>query len=200
MDNDIIAVLLAGGKSSRMGYDKQLITIDKQSIVKKNIEILNTIFDKVVVVTNTKYIYNDSDCTVIKDIYADKGPIAGIHSAIHNFNKDIFLIACDMPILDVEYIKYVIDTYKTTNKSIVSMLFNENIEPFYSIYSKDLLLDIENNIENDSLSLRRFIKNSDTYYINYNNLFNDKNLFININTPEELEDFIRGNYGSNKKS
>ena len=73
------AIILAGGKSRRMGFDKQLIKIQGEYIVDHIGKKLKNHFEEIIVVTNTPELYDKNKYKLVKDIYPGYGPLAGIH-------------------------------------------------------------------------------------------------------------------------
>jgi hypothetical protein len=76
------AIILAGGKSTRMGFDKQLINIGDTCITDYIITILKPMFKNIIVVTNRPEIYKDPEMAVIEDFYKGYGPLGGIHAGL----------------------------------------------------------------------------------------------------------------------
>ena len=89
------AIILAGGKSTRMGFDKQLIKMGNITITEYIIKILKPLFENIIVVTNKLELYEDNNIVTAEDIYKGYGPIAGIHAGLLK-SKSIYnyIIAC----------------------------------------------------------------------------------------------------------
>lgn len=196
--------ILAGGKSSRMGFDKQLISFDGENIVKRNIKKLKTIFSEIIVVTNNSELYEDDNSIItIKDIIFQRGPLSGIHSALKRSNNEyVYFLACDMPEVDIEFIQYMksktIECIEKTNQNIEICIPNRDgkVELFNGFYSKNLIPKIEGMLEKDELAIRNLVERSNTCIVEINEEYK-KNIFINLNTQEQLEEYrSRGiNYG-----
>ena len=73
------AIILAGGKSSRMGFDKQFLQIDDRRIMDDVIHNLEQEFDEIIIVTNKPEEYSNYKHKIVKDIIVGKGPLSGIH-------------------------------------------------------------------------------------------------------------------------
>ncbi|MBQ4044826.1 MAG: molybdenum cofactor guanylyltransferase, partial [Lachnospiraceae bacterium] len=101
------AVILAGGKSKRMGFDKQLLEKDHKRLTVALAESLLKLFDQVYVVTNTPELYRGLAVRTCSDLYPGQGPMAGIHSAFRASGSEcIFVIACDMTGISPDLIRY----------------------------------------------------------------------------------------------
>ena len=94
---DCTAVLLCGGKSSRMGFDKALLKIQGQYVILQTAEKLMELFEEVILVTNDSQKFPKAfrKCTIIQDMYLGKGPLGGIVTAMNYTQKaEVFVIAC----------------------------------------------------------------------------------------------------------
>jgi len=179
--NNITAVILAGGKSTRMKQDKALVKIDDTTLLDKQINLLSNIFDNIIISSNIEY---KTGFDYIKDIYKDKGPISGIYSILQNIETDkAFIIAVDMPFVSEDIINKLIDN--CSDFDITIPIINNNIEPTCAIYSKNCIKIIEKQIQNNNNRLSYFIKKCNTNYIEFNTKFLVN--FKNLNTPDDLK-------------
>ena len=186
------AVILAGGKSKRMKFDKQELEINGERLIGRTIQILSDIFDKITVVTNRPELYEDYKVDVISDIYPGFGPISGIHTALHNATDDlIFVMACDMPYINLEFIKYLDKEYKGEDGVIT--LKGDHIEPLNAIYNKSLLGKIEENIKRGKYRISDLVSESNFKLIGEEQAKEfdpELKMFKNLNTPEDLEELL----------
>ena len=101
-------IILAGGKSSRMGFDKQFLKIEQRSLMDSMIHKLSKEFDEIIIVTNKPDHYIGLGHKITKDIIEDMGPLSGIHAGLTICSSQYALIvACDMPNINMEYIRYM---------------------------------------------------------------------------------------------
>lgn len=184
------AIILAGGKSSRMGFDKQLIEIDGEKLPIYLGKKLKKYFDEIIIVTYTPELYKGEDFIIVEDIYKHLGPLGGLHAGLLNISSPGgFLIACDMPFINDDYIKYIKTRYDKTKSGVVAKR-NGYIEPMMGIYNKNLLTDIENRLEEKDLKLLNLIRENDFEYLEEELLiekFGDLNFFKNLNYREDLD-------------
>ena len=105
-------IILAGGKSSRMGTNKAFLTVGGERLIDRTVRIFKDIFHEVILVTNTPFDYLDQDCTIATDIIKGKGALGGIYTGLFFASHDhSFVSACDMPFLDKSFIKYMIEIF-----------------------------------------------------------------------------------------
>lgn len=187
------AIILAGGKSSRMGFDKQFLMINEKRVMEIIISKLKTEFDEIIIVTNKPECYKGLGNKIVSDIIKEKGPLSGLHVGLKNSsNIYSYFIACDMPNINLEYIRYMKQKINESNPKACVTEFGDWIESFNAFYSKDIYKDIENHLKQDKRSVNSLLKTLDTLYIKEDDAkrFSPKwDMFTNLNTRDELENY-----------
>ncbi len=185
---NISAIILAGGKSSRMKYSKEFIKIGDEFLVHNQIKELQPLFDEIIIVSDNKDHYKNFDVKVVCDVLKGKSPIIGLHSGLLNSTNEYnYCIACDMPYINIEFIKFLIN--KINNHDSYVSKYHGYIEPFNAIYSKNLVPVIEELVFKNEFGFQNMVKRIKTYYIEENELLsflNKTDLFKNINNESEL--------------
>ena len=166
------AIILAGGKSTRMGFDKALMKIRGKPIVEIIIQQLRAVFEDIIVVTNKSEEFTGLDVIVTEDILKGSGPLGGIHAGLMlSKSKYAFLAACDMPVISEK---------------------GDWIEPFHALYNKDLAYDIKTNVQSgkykifDVIREKYIVKISEKKVREYSP---GLDIFINLNHIKDLEEF-----------
>ena len=186
MDNIKTVIILAGGKSKRMGFNKEDIIIGDEYIVHKTIRKLAPIFKEIIVVTNNPLRYKDMGVITTKDTLVSKSPLVGLHAGLlKSSSKFNFLLACDMPIIDVDLIKEI--DMLVTNEESINFLNSGYIEPFYGVYNIDLVPKIELAIKEKKYKFTAFIESINSSKISFK--INHKNVFQNLNTLDQLKNY-----------
>ena len=187
------AIILAGGKSSRMGFDKQFLEIDDSRIMDSLILKLEEEFDEIIIVTNKSEEYKDHPYKIVEDIIVGKGPLSGIHVGLKESSSYYaFVVACDMPNVNMDYIKYMKNIME--NKDIhgcVTLLGNQ-IEPFHGFYCKNIIGQIEKQLANNMRSVNRLIKQLNFLEISEEeakNFSSSWSMFLNLNTEEDINKY-----------
>ena len=104
------AIILAGGKSSRMGFDKQLLKIDERRLMDSLIQKLHKEFEEIIIVTNRPDLYIGLSHIITSDILKEKGPLGGVHAGLKlSSSQYAFIVACDMPNINMEYVNFMKD-------------------------------------------------------------------------------------------
>jgi molybdenum cofactor guanylyltransferase len=194
MDKFGAAVILAGGKSERMGFDKQFLEINEKKLMKIIIDKLRKEFSEIIVITNKPEAYVDLCDKVLRDEIKGFGPLSGIHVGLKNSSsKYSYFIACDMPSINLEYIKFMKNKLLNEEFDVCVARYREWIEPFNAFYSKDVIPNIEQQFSNNQKSVFSFIHKLKTLYIPENaarNFSPDWEMFCNLNTREDLENYL----------
>lgn len=189
------AVILAGGKSTRMGFDKQLLQMQDRSIVQHLIGLLRTRFDDIMVSSPTPDLYEKVDVRVIQDICKDIGPLGGIHSALHSAQSEaVFVIACDMPYVEIPYIDYMMGEMAKGSYDACVTQRGEHLEIFHSFYCRSALGVLEDKLATERYSVQRFTRKIDALVIPEESaapFLPGWRAFTNLNTPEEYAEFCQ---------
>lgn len=185
------AIVLCGGNSLRMGFDKYRLEINGQNLLKGSIEELLNIFDQVTLVAKEGMDLSEflgSRVVLVQDEYS-AGPLGGLHAGLKAAPCDSnFLIACDMPLSWLNYLKALktLDERHQKYHGVVHVNPTTGlIEPFFGFYHKSLIPEIEASILKGNFSLRKFIASTNFLEISME-VAMAKDLFFNINRPKDL--------------
>lgn len=185
---EVTGVILAGGKSSRMGTDKCLMEFQGEKMISRAMDVFRGLFRDIIIVTNRPLDYLDQDARIVTDIFPGKGPIGGIHTGLFfSSNEHAFFAACDMPYFNTDFISYMAG--RIGNYDIVVPETEEGIQPLHAIYSRRCLHRIKTLIGEDRLKVTGFYKGFRTLAVTRQEIarFDPENrIFYNVNTPEDL--------------
>lgn len=180
----------AGGKSSRMGTDKSFVTIGGKTIIERIIERTKDLGQaETILISNQPEKYERFDLKMFADVFPDKGSLGGIYTAIHYSSAPYTLIiACDMPFVSTPLLHYM-SSIIADNDIIVPRVDNYP-EGLHAIYSKRCLEAIKPRLEANQLKVVGFYEELKVRYIDvaeYQEFDPQGIAFMNVNTPEELE-------------
>jgi len=182
------AIILAGGQSSRMKYNKEWIKIKDEFLVHIQIKQLQKLFDNIIVVTTNPDHYIDFDVTVVQDILEGSSPIIGLHSGlVHSTTEYNYCIACDMPFINEDYITFLQKQLSTHDAYVTK--YHNFTEPFHAFYHTRIVSKIEQLVQDKEYGFQHMINTLHTHYITEMEVapFLQKNdMFKNINTEQEL--------------
>ena len=188
------AIILAGGKSSRMGFDKQFLQIDNRRIMDDLIHNLEQEFDEIIIVTNKPKEYSNYKHKIVKDIIVGKGPLSGIHVGLKGSSSDYaFVVACDMPNINLDYIEHMKQSMEDKKIDGCVTYLGNLIEPFHGFYSKEIIGGIENHLENNMRSVTKLISN-----LNFLKMKEEEarkyspnwDMFLNLNNQQDIDKYI----------
>ena len=182
-------VILAGGKSTRIGTNKAFLSINGQRIIDRIIDIFRDVFDDIIIVTNNPIEYLHLDLKIVTDIIPKKGALGGIYTGLfYATSQHIFVTACDMPFINKGFIEYVIS--KAENFDVVVPCSDDGLQPLHAVYSKRCQNHIEAAIQSNRLKIKDIyskvrVKEISTEEIRH--FDPQQSLFFNINYPDDLE-------------
>ena len=161
MYDDITAIILSGGKSTRMGTNKSFLKIGDKTVIERMRDLLQSIFKDVILITNDLDDYKFLGLPTYEDVFRLRGPLAGIHSGLkHSKTNTNFIISCDLPLMTKEMINYLIEY--NTNKLITVAKADGFIQQLAGKYSKKclslsekILKEVVNNENRDGVQKKR---------------------------------------------
>ena len=192
------AIVLSGGKSTRMGKDKQMLNYKGIYLIDTLIENLSKNFEEIIIVSNKKDFFKnrydnyEKKILIVSDIIKEMGPCGGLFTGlISSVNEDNFLIACDMPYFNQAYLDFL--KTKAYEKALVYK--NEKYyQPFFAFYKKDLANNLEKYLQAQKRSLNGFLEEISPTLIKEEEIRifkNYQNIFRNLNYPEDWQKFLK---------
>ena len=176
----ITGIILAGGKSTRMGSNKAFLKLGGKTLLNRSIEIIEDICDQVIISSNIPI---ESKYQVVKDEINEIGPLGGMISSLRfSNNSQNVVISCDLPFITSEVINTMIKEHKTL--ITVPTIDNKNIEPLCAVYNKEILLHLEKEANNGSYKLHSIIKGLPHKIIDFSDKYD---LFLNINNQDDYK-------------
>lgn len=178
----ITGIILAGGKSSRMGTDKAMLLYKGKSFLEHTINSLKEVSHEILISANQNS-YHGFGYPLVPDNFSGIGPLAGIEACL-SFSKtrvNIF-IPCDTPFVNATLFKNLIQQIENFD-AVVPVSSDGKIEPLMACYSKDILPQIRLQIEHGDYKIQNLLKTIKTNYIT----ISENIVFTNVNTPLDLK-------------
>lgn len=197
------AIILAGGKSTRMGKDKLMLKINGKSMLENIVLTLSEVFDEIIIsgadetLVKIASLNTKKKLIPIHDSEIGGGPLGGILSGIEkSTSKFSYITACDMPNYNLEYIEFQKQKIINTNYKTAGCItrFKEWVEPFNGFYSNILIQDIKTHLKNGNKQIFKVINKNDFMYIDEakaREFSPNWEMFLNLNTPEELNKYLK---------
>ncbi len=186
----ITGVILAGGRATRMGgQDKGLLTHNGVTLVEQVIATLRPQVGQLLISANRnmKQYAQLGNCPVLVDIYGHyDGPLAGMATALSSVKTDyIVFVPCDSPQLSPELVKRLYNALIENNAEVSVADDGKRIHPVFSLFKRNLVTDLLAFLEKGERGIHRFLVQQNLAKANFADL---AETFLNINTPEELND------------
>lgn len=183
-------ILLAGGKSSRMGENKSFVLLEGVPLIEVVLQRISPIFSlPPLLVTNSPELYSYLGVEMVGDVVEDKGPLGGVHAALTYSQVEYnFIFACDMPFIQENFINYMIESFQGED---VLMPRYHRAQPLHAIYAKRCLPFIEQTLEQGQGKILAFLPAATVRYLEITEIIKipgATQAFVNINNPQDLED------------
>ena len=190
---EISSIVLAGGKSLRLGHDKILEKIGNKSLLEQVISRINPLSKEIIIVTAKERTFTQlalyPKVKTVTDIFPGQGSLGGIYTGL--VKSDSFynlVVAADMPFLNRSLLSYMIDA--ADGFDFVLPRFDSWFEPLHAVYSRNCIAPIENLLNQGNKMIIELFKHVKVKYIDVAEIdrFDPQHLsFFNINTGDDLE-------------
>ncbi len=186
------AVILAGGRSRRVGEDKLLLKWGRLTLIAHAAETLSPLFEDVLIVAGRQNVRAlrklfPSHPRIVFDVVEDKGPLGGIHAGLISAGSfAAFVIGCDMPLLNPKLITFL-KSLRPGFDAVVPRT-PKGLEPLHSIYTKNCLPVIEGRLRESDLKPTAVFSRLKVRYVEPEEMtaFDPELLsFANINTLKD---------------
>ncbi len=188
VEKNITAIILAGGKSSRMKTDKGFVSFNGKLLIEHVLDAVKKITGNIIIVTrDPAYLAFGFPC--YPDIYKEKGALGGIYTGLVNSSsqKNI-VVGCDMPFLSKNVLEDLVKNCEDAD--VLLTMHKDKEEPLCSVYDKSCIPHFKDLIGKDHLKITEALMGLKTRLISF-----DKeewfagNEFANINSIEELKKY-----------
>ena len=191
LKHSVAAIILAGGKSSRMGTDKALIEFQGVPLLQRTVMLVQTVAKPIYIVTPWIERYQSMvppDCHLLRENQPSgepHGPLVGFAQGLAQIKADwVLLLACDLPNLTAaEITRWVNDLPKVSPEAIAYLPPHpKGWEPLCGFYRSSCLNALERFIASGGRSFQQWLNHQCVEAL----LVNDPNVLFNCNTPADL--------------
>ncbi|MEI7829399.1 MAG: molybdenum cofactor guanylyltransferase [Prolixibacteraceae bacterium] len=185
----LTGIVLAGGKSSRMGQEKGLIHFRGKPLIQFGIELLCRFSDRILISSNNSG-YLQFGYELVPDLVSGLGPAAGLAATLtHSETTWNIVIGCDLPFLEVELIDLMLE--KANGNQAVIPVHNGVMEPLAGLYTHELGPYFEEAVSSGNFALHKILANCKVHYFETSMLLGKyPKLFSNFNSLKEMQNFI----------
>lgn len=185
---EIVGVIVAGGKSSRMGTNKALIELNGLPLIAHVARTMQHVFKRVFIVADDAEPYRFLRLPVYPDIFKDSGPLGGIHAGfVHSGAKSIFVAACDTPFISPALIEYIIHYPSEASVKVAQM--DGEVHPLCGWYDRSTMPYVQQALEANQLQVKKVLCHLQAAEVPITNElpFYHPLLLKNFNTPADFE-------------
>ena len=186
------AIVVAGGKSSRLGQDKRLLRLfSSRTLLEETVLRLSTLTDDVVVVVSSQSVDLEGlSAKIVQDPVPGAGPLnalyAGLMAAEHEY---AIAVACDMPFLSTTLLRGLLDLPRDYD-ALVPRRSDGTLETLHAVYRKTCLEAIRRRLDAGRFKLAALLDDLTVRFVDEPWLRQydpQARSFLNVNTPEDLE-------------
>ena len=185
----VTGVILAGGKSRRMGgAPKALLDFGGQPLIWHIVETLGAILSDCLVVTNSPELYAFLGRPMVGDVFPEGGSLGGIYSGLREASGDAALcVACDMPFLSASLLTHLVSL--ASEADVVIPEAAGELQTLHAVYGKACLLPMERQLRAGRLKITGFFDEVRVLRVpeaEIARVVDPELAFMNLNTPEDL--------------
>lgn len=203
----ISGILLAGGRSSRMGTDKALLDRQGKPLLWHIAGGMAELCNPLVVAVGEKereMLYREAldelvdRASFVCDVYPGRGPLAGLHAALSILPEGYaFVMACDMPFLSKSLLRRMIaqtTTIRDGQEEAVSGIEQPDVimapnQPFHALYHTRIADKLERLLEQGEYRVMKMLAQMRVTVVSLES--EEERAFQNLNTPEAYTQFLR---------
>ena len=189
--DDVTGVILAGGKSRRMGEDKRFLTVGTATLLDRCRMIMMNCFTEVLIITaQDSGPLDGRGCRVCQDLIPDSGSLGGLYTGLHYAASGrIFVVACDMPFLNPTMIRFFV-TYDVSADLVIGRL-PSGLQPMHGVYAKAALPVLEQRVYGRQLKIQDVVSHPSLTanvvdWRQWADIDPTSRSFNNVNTPADL--------------
>jgi len=181
---DVTGVILAGGRSRRMGRDKATLEINGQTLFDRTLAMLHGIFREVLIAGDRPDLAT-AQVPCVPDIYPGSA-LGGMHAALKAAATPwVFVTPCDLPYPDERLIRLMLGHRQ--GYDVVIPRTPQGLEPVFALYHKNCLTLMEKMLRQGDYRIYDFYPQVSVHYLDVQNFSADwQRALLNLNTPEDL--------------
>ena len=182
-------VILAGGKSRRMGRDKGQLILHGETLVARAIRLIGSLTDDLILVTAAPGPFAGLDVRLTGDVIPGGGALSGIHAGLSAARHEWSLVvACDMPFLNLDLLRYMASL--APGQAAVVPRWQGELETLHTFYSRECIPIIEPILKRGGGRIIEFYECVNVRYVEPDEIahLDPAGLsFFNVNSPEDWE-------------
>lgn len=181
----ITGIILAGGKSSRIGSDKGFLLLNEKAFIQHIIEAMQPLVNDIIIVSNNPD-YDIFNLKRVTDLMENSGPLAGIYTGLHHSNTENNLVlSCDVPLINTETLKKL-TTNIEEHIDVIQLESKGKTMPLIAIYKTHCKNKFFELLQQGEKRLRFAVKQCNVKTITLNTEL--EKFTVNINTTNQFNE------------
>lgn len=185
-----VGVILAGGRSRRMGENKAEMMFGGEPLLTRVAHRLSSAVDELLVIGPQSLASLAPHARVVEDALPAIGPLGGLYTALTaTTSARIFLVACDMPFIHRGLVRAMLAFAETRcDADVVALEANRHVQPLHAVYSRGCLPAVERAVKASDYSLHALLAQLAVVAINTDTVRRedpDGLSAFNVNTPDD---------------
>lgn len=186
---DVAGVILAGGKSRRMGTDKAFLTVGREAMIENVAMELKKVFKELLISGGEEETGVRLGLKVVPDLIKGWGPLSGIHaSLLAARSRKCLVVPCDMPFLSADLARIMAELSQGYDVTVPQ--HGDYLQPLFAVYDKNCIPAVEEALRNGRHKVVDFYPRVRVKYVSETLLraaADIDTVFFNVNTPLDLE-------------
>jgi molybdopterin-guanine dinucleotide biosynthesis protein A len=188
--SELEGFVLAGGASSRMGRDKARLRLGGRTLAERAASAVAAVAGRVSLVS-PKEGAKDFGLPVVRDLYAGRGPVGGLHAALAHCRAPwALVVSCDLPFVTARLLALLASRRRAESDAVAPVQPDGRWQPLCALYAaRPCAAAAEKMIVSGELSSRALLGRVRTRLVGpaeYASLAGAEDFFLNVNTPEEF--------------
>lgn len=185
----ITAIILTGGKSSRMGTDKGLLELDGKTLLSRAVDLCSQFCDEILISSDSEG-HRIGLHRLVADEVKDCGPMGGIYSCLkESSNQWNFVLSVDAPFVTKDFVEFMVS--QTRNFDAVIPSHSQKKEPLIALYNKNILDKLKEQLDSGNYKMHFFLKRVHTNWMNSEEWVKMKpDLFRNLNYRDDINNIM----------
>ncbi len=183
----ITAVIIAGGKSRRMGGEtKANLRLNEDSIIERIVERISNQCDRLIINTNTPEKFQHLNLESIPDnMTGSLGPLAGILAAMEYVSEGLVCtLPCDTPLIPLDMVGRMAESMQRSDAKVCSIKTGDHLHPIFMLADPSLATNLRGYINDGGRKVQHWLQSQPHCFVDYPAASNE---FTNINTPDEYD-------------
>lgn len=185
--NHVSAILLAGGKSTRMGRDKAELPFQRTTLLEWQVQRLRGLGIEDIMLSGARR--ELAGVRVVPDEFPERGPLGGLHACMKAARAPHCLVlSVDVPLVPLPALAELLRVHRESGAEATLLRHGDKLEPLIGVYQSGLFSRAQAILRGEHAAVRRLLDQADIQTVDWPG---GDELFLNCNTPEDYARLCR---------